>query len=69
MVAQALKILRFPKDDGRRVQVLAGGLRRTERDQSGLAKITEDDSNYRRDAEPWWRPEAAFDDFMQAQKL
>ncbi len=71
LVGAGVKLFRFPKD------VMEASFKASQEVYSELSasnpawkKIYEDYSNYRRDANLWFRfSEAAFDDFMQAQKL
>ena len=71
LVGSGVKLFRFPKD------VMEASFKASQEVYSELnatnpawKKIFDDYSNYRRDANLWFRfSEAAFDDFMQAQKL
>ncbi len=71
LVGQGTKLFRFPKD------VMEGAFKGAMEVYSELnasnpawKKIYEDYSNFRRDANLWFRfTEAGFDDFMQSQKL
>ena len=71
LVAGGTKLFRFPKD------VMEAAFKEAMAEYSELSaknpswkKVYEDYSNFRRDANLWFRfTEASFDDFMQAQKL
>ena len=71
LVGAGVKLHRFPKD------VMEAAFKSSQEVYSELSatnpawkKIFDDYSTYRRDANLWFRfTEAAFDDFMQAQKL
>ena len=71
LVAGGAKLLRFPKDvmdaSFKSAMEVYADLNAT---NPAWKKIYEDYATYRRDANLWFRfPEAAFDDFMQQQKL
>ena len=71
LVAGGAKVLRFPKDvmdaSFKSAMEVYADLNAT---NPNWKKIYEDYATYRRDANLWFRfPEAAFDDFMQQQKL
>ena len=71
LVASGTKLQRFPKDvmdaSFKSAQEVYADLNAT---NPNWKKIYEDYATYRRDANLWFRfPEAAFDDFMQQQKL
>ena len=71
LVGSGTKLFRFPKDMMEGAFKAAGDVY-SELNNSNPAwkKIYADFSNFRRDANLWFRfTEAGFDDFMQAQKL
>jgi TRAP-type mannitol/chloroaromatic compound transport system substrate-binding protein len=70
LVGAGVKLFRFPKDVMEAVKASQEVYAELNASNPAWKKIFDDYATYRRDANLWFRfTEAAFDDFMQAQKL